>query len=237
MNFRLRRMLTLMTAGAITALLAAHAAPSRPDLPRTKSRPCLPAMEKSGCEFYRNGSWHTATDGRAHLARKLAEVEKRHPPRAPMNSSRWSPRASSISGEPYRVRCPGVAPIASAVWFRQTLERSRQTARQLASWGSAHRDWPALRPMTRDGASQRPQRLSARQMPMSPEVSITLARACSAASSGSCQPIWRSRTASGGFRGIGRRLRSRTQPLKQRLQRPRAHDDGPQEHSWPRKHR
>jgi len=128
MNFRLRRMLTLMTAGAITALLAAHAA-AQPTRPATDEiQTLLAAIEKSGCEFYRNGSWHTATDARAHLVRKLAEVERRHPPKSADEFIEVVATRSSISGEPYRVRCPGVAPIASAVWFRQTLERSRQTA-------------------------------------------------------------------------------------------------------------
>lgn len=121
-------MLNLMAAGAITALLATPAAaqPARPA--REEIQTLLAAMEQSGCEFYRNGSWHTATDARAHLARKLAEAERRHPARSADEFIDVVATGSSISGEPYRVRCPGVAPIASAVWFRQTLERSRQTA-------------------------------------------------------------------------------------------------------------
>lgn len=121
-------MVNLMAAGAITALLAAPVAaqPTRPA--REEIQTLLAAMEQSGCDFYRNGSWHTATDAHAHLARKLAEAERRHPPRSADEFIDVVATRSSISGEPYRVRCPGVAPIASAVWFRQTLERSRQTA-------------------------------------------------------------------------------------------------------------
>jgi len=128
MNFRLRHMLNLMAAGAITALLTAPAAAQTARPVREEIQSLLAAMEQSGCEFYRNGSWHTPTDARAHLARKLAEVEKGQPPKSADEFIEVVATRSSISGEPYRVRCPGVAPIASAVWFRQTLERSRQTA-------------------------------------------------------------------------------------------------------------
>jgi hypothetical protein len=128
MNFRLRRVLNLTAAGAITALLAAHAAAQSTRPATDEIQTLLAAMEQSGCEFYRNGSWHNATDARAHLARKLAEVERRHPPRSADEFIDVVATRSSISGEPYRVRCPGVAPIASATWFRQTLERSRQSA-------------------------------------------------------------------------------------------------------------
>jgi len=121
-------MLNLMAAGAITALPATPAAAQTARPATNEIQTLLVAMEKSGCEFYRNGSWHTATDASAHLVRKLAEVERRHPPKSADEFIEVVATRSSISGEPYRVRCPGVAPIASAVWFRQTLERSRQTA-------------------------------------------------------------------------------------------------------------
>jgi len=128
MNFRLRRMLKLVAAGTIAAVLAMHAS-AQPTRPATEEiQTLLAAMEQSGCEFYRNGNWHTAVEARAHLAGKLAEVERRHPPRSADEFIDVVATRSSISGEPYRVRCPGVAPIASATWFRQTLERSRQSA-------------------------------------------------------------------------------------------------------------
>jgi hypothetical protein len=128
MIFRLQRMLNFVAAGAFAAVLAIHAfaQPTRPAPEEIQS--LLAAMEQSGCEFYRNGDWHTAVEARAHLARKLAEVEKRHPPRSADEFIDVVATRSSISGEPYRVRCPGVAPTASATWFRQTLERSRRSA-------------------------------------------------------------------------------------------------------------
>jgi hypothetical protein len=128
MKFWLRHRLNLMAAAAITALLAVPAAAQTPRPATVEIQTLLAAMEQSGCEFYRNGSWYTAVDARAHLARKLAEVERRHPPRSTDEFIDLVATRSSISGEPYRVRCPGAAPLASATWFRQTLERSRQAA-------------------------------------------------------------------------------------------------------------
>jgi hypothetical protein len=128
MILRLQRMLNFMAAGAFATVLAMHAS-AQPTRPATEEiQTLLAAMEQSGCEFYRNGNWHTAVEAHVHLVRKLAEVERRHPPRSADEFIEVVATRSSISGEPYRVRCPGVAPIASATWFRQTLERSRQSA-------------------------------------------------------------------------------------------------------------
>lgn len=128
MIFRLQRMMNFMAAGAFAAVLAIHAS-AQPTRPATEEiQTLLAAMEQSGCEFFRNGNWHTAVEARAHLVRKLAEVERKHTLHSADDFIDVVATRSSISGEPYRVRCPGVAPIDSAPWFRQTLERSRRTA-------------------------------------------------------------------------------------------------------------
>jgi Family of unknown function (DUF5329) len=83
-------------------------------------------IERSGCDFYRNGSWHTASDARAHLARKYDAVQKQHPMRSADAFIEAVATRSSSTGEPYRVRCPGEPIVDSGAWFRQALSSRRQ---------------------------------------------------------------------------------------------------------------
>jgi hypothetical protein len=88
----------------------------------------LDAIERSGCEFYRNGSWHAAAEARSHLANKYRQVDKSRPVRSAEDFIDWVGTRSSISGEPYRVRCPGSDVMTSAEWFRRALERRPPSA-------------------------------------------------------------------------------------------------------------
>ena len=64
-------------------------------------------LEGSGCEFYRNGSWHDSKAAQAHLRDKYKYLE------------------SSLSGQPYKVRCNGGAEVASRQWLHDELARFR----------------------------------------------------------------------------------------------------------------
>jgi len=55
-------------------------------------------LERSGCEFNRNGAWYDAAIGRT-------ESE------------------SSVSGKAYQVRCAGAASVPSGVWLESELMR------------------------------------------------------------------------------------------------------------------
>jgi hypothetical protein len=90
----------------------------------------LDAIERSGCEFYRNGSWYAAAEARSHLASKYREVDKKQPVRSAQDFIDWVGTRSSMSGEPYRVRCPGSDAMTSAEWFRRALERRSPSAVQ-----------------------------------------------------------------------------------------------------------
>ncbi|MBS1187130.1 MAG: hypothetical protein H6R04_1148 [Burkholderiaceae bacterium] len=89
----------------------------------------LTYVERSGCEFYRNGEWHTATDASTHLRKKYRYLQQRDlVPDANAFIARAA-TASSISGKPYQVRCSGAAPVESAPWLKAMLERQRKSAR------------------------------------------------------------------------------------------------------------
>jgi len=124
----LRHILIVAATAAITALQAFPATAQPSSSAMDEIQYLLAAMERSGCEFQRNGSWHSAAEARAHLGYKLVEVEMKQPIRSASEFIDAVATRSSISGEPYRVRCPGAEPVPSATWFQQTLERYRQTA-------------------------------------------------------------------------------------------------------------
>ena len=88
----------------------------------------LDAIGRSGCEFYRNGSWYAAADARSHLASKYRQVDEKRPVLSAQDFIDWVGTRSSMSGEAYRVRCPGSDVMTSAEWFRRELERRRPSA-------------------------------------------------------------------------------------------------------------
>jgi len=64
-------------------------------------------MEKSGCEFYRNGSWHTATDASAHLCASSPRSKGGTPQKSADEFIEVVATRSSISGEPVPRALPG----------------------------------------------------------------------------------------------------------------------------------
>jgi hypothetical protein len=86
-------------------------------------------MEHSGCEFYRNGSWHPGADARAHLTRKYEAVDAQGLILTTDDFIRRVAAESSLSGTPYRVRCVPAEPMSSETWFRQELARYRKRDR------------------------------------------------------------------------------------------------------------
>lgn len=92
---------------------------------RSEIAALIAALGTSGCEFQRNGTWYDAVTARAHLQRKYDYLRKRDlAPTAERFIERAASR-SSISGQPYRVRCPGRAEQPSADWFLQRLRAIR----------------------------------------------------------------------------------------------------------------
>ena len=120
-----------LVAGFVIACIVLVGAPATAAPPTSAPEAIqylLDAIERSGCEFYRNGSWYAAADARSHLARKYREVDKRQPVRSVQDFIDWVGTRSSMSGEPYRVRCPGADAMTSAEWFRRVLERRPPSA-------------------------------------------------------------------------------------------------------------
>ena len=124
------RSLQLLAASLLaSACLGAGAAPTPPAI-RAEIDALMAKMNASGCQFERNGSWHSAADAQAHLARKLAYIEKRRETLASTEQFiELAASKSSFSGKPYRVKCGGAEALPSREWLNRELKALR-VARQ-----------------------------------------------------------------------------------------------------------
>ena len=83
-------------------------------------------IERSGCAMYRNGSWYSASDARAHLEKKYRYLLDRGLVNTTEDFMDRAATASSMSGEPYQVKCDRGEPISSAEWLTTELQRLRK---------------------------------------------------------------------------------------------------------------
>jgi len=77
----------------------------------------------SDCIFIRNGKDHDAVEAMKHLQKKYDYLKRQI--RATEDFINTVASRSSMTGEPYRVRCSG-REILSAEWFTRELIRYRQ---------------------------------------------------------------------------------------------------------------
>lgn len=112
--------------------VALHAAPLAPPV-RAEVDALLSALEKSGCEFNRNGSWYAAKEARTHLLRKLEYLEGRNAVQSTEQFIDLAASTSSSSGKPYLVRCGKAAPVESRAWLGAQLVALRGPAGTPAS--------------------------------------------------------------------------------------------------------
>ena len=85
----------------------------------------LTRLGTSGCQFERNGTWYTADEARAHLLKKLDYLVGRG---AVASAEQFIERAatqSSVSGQPYAVKCRDAAARPSGDWLRAELRALR----------------------------------------------------------------------------------------------------------------
>ncbi len=87
------------------------------------------ALETSGCEFNRNGSWHGAAKAGAHLRRKYDYLLKRNLVGSTETFIERAASQSSLSGKHYLVRCGNAPPVPSKTWFLERLVDLREDPR------------------------------------------------------------------------------------------------------------
>ena len=122
----LRTLRTFIQAGVTAAVLAMPAAQANtPTTTAVEIDGLFSALLQSGCEFNRNGSWHSAKQASQHLQGKYDYLLKKN---LVPNTEAFIERAasqSSMSSKPYLVRCPGQPEVNSKQWFTDQLQKIR----------------------------------------------------------------------------------------------------------------
>ena len=119
----------LQIASLILALMlvpVARAAP--PAMAQTEINHLLEFVGSSGCEFYRNGSWFDSKRGQAHLRSKYQWLAPRDQINTAEDFIEKAATRSSLSGQPYEVRCDGgeaMKAMTSNRWLHDELTRYR----------------------------------------------------------------------------------------------------------------
>jgi len=85
----------------------------------------LDYVESSGCEFYRNGTWHDSKSAQVHLRDKYKYLVAKDLVNTTEDFIEKAATESSFSGQPYNVRCNGGTTVTSKQWLRDELARFR----------------------------------------------------------------------------------------------------------------
>ncbi|HWW31581.1 MAG TPA: DUF5329 domain-containing protein [Steroidobacteraceae bacterium] len=107
----------------LNILPAAHAAP--PAAAEIEIAYLLGLIEQSGCEFFRNGTWYNAQMAQAHLRAKYNALAANDQIKTAEDFIVKAASNSSMSGQPYQIRCSGGAATTTGPWFSAALERYR----------------------------------------------------------------------------------------------------------------
>jgi hypothetical protein len=103
----------------LAALLLAAAGTGAAQAPDAQVAALLRAIETSGCRMERNGEVHEGKAAAEHLRMKLERSG-----RPGMSADLFIDRVASgstVSGQPYRVLCPGQPAVDSRAWLRARL--------------------------------------------------------------------------------------------------------------------
>ncbi|MCC2658726.1 MAG: hypothetical protein K0Q76_3834 [Panacagrimonas sp.] len=111
----------------LVSTLAAICALARAEPPPHVQREVAALMTRlstSGCEFYRNGAWHDAAAAREHLEKKYRYLARKNLVPKTEDFIKLGGTESSMSHEPYQVRCAGQVSSSSA-WLTRELGEVR----------------------------------------------------------------------------------------------------------------
>jgi hypothetical protein len=104
----------------------AHAAP--PVIAQTEINYLLGLIERSGCMFYRNGSWYDARQAQAHLRSKYDALAAMGRIVTAEDFIEQAATKSSLSGKAYAIRCNSDPVVTTEQWLRDALARYRLAA-------------------------------------------------------------------------------------------------------------
>ena len=122
LNMIKKTLLALSLLGFPAALTADPvAAPVRAEIDAL-----LGELQRSGCQFNRNGAWHSGAEAREHLLRKFNHLERRSAIDSAEQFIGIAASQSSTTGKAYLVKCGSEAPVESRQWLTKQLAAIRQ---------------------------------------------------------------------------------------------------------------
>lgn len=124
--------LAALAAWAAVTTGSAWAGPT-PAPVRAEINTLMGRLESSGCQFYRNGDWHTGAEAKTHLLRKLDSIEGQTTVAKTETFIELAATKSSTSGQAYQVKCGQAAPVPSASWLGSQLQIIRSSSAGAAS--------------------------------------------------------------------------------------------------------
>jgi len=111
---------------AVAFITSARAA--APTIAQREVNYLLGFIAASGCEFYRNGSWHDSKSAQAHLRSKYEMLAAGKRINTAEDFIELVATKSSLSGLPYQVRCGGGDAVTTNQWLRDLLAHYRSHA-------------------------------------------------------------------------------------------------------------
>lgn len=88
----------------------------------------LEKLQRSGCQFNRNGTWYSGTEAKGHPLRKFAYLERKGRIDSAEQFIEIAASRSSTTGKAYRVKCGREAPVESRQWLAEQLAAIKQRA-------------------------------------------------------------------------------------------------------------
>jgi hypothetical protein len=82
-------------------------------------------LGNSGCEFYRNGIWYDSKAAESHLRDKYAMLKESDRIRTSEDFVEQVATKSSLSGQPYKIRCGDGEALTTNQWLYTVLARFR----------------------------------------------------------------------------------------------------------------
>lgn len=133
-----RSLLTLLA----TLAFAPFADAAQSQETQTEISYLLTYIGSSGCDFFRNGSWHDSKQAEDHLRSKYAALSVGGGVDTAEEFIEKTATKSSLSGRPYEVRCGDGDIVGAHDWLMDTLTRFRTSEakahKEEPSNGSAH---------------------------------------------------------------------------------------------------
>jgi hypothetical protein len=121
---RMYKLLVFSLTLALYIAPVARAAP--PSVAENEINHLLGLIEQSGCEFFRNGTWYDAQRAQVHLRAKYDALAANNQIKSADDFIEKAASKSSMSGQPYQIRCGDGAVMSTNQWFNEALARYRR---------------------------------------------------------------------------------------------------------------